>query len=146
MLENQALFSTQASGTGARQASEWLERICAEKDIAPEQLFRLDSCLTEVLANIIDHGGEGALAAPVELALHTERTADVERVVLSISDAGQPFDPLAYAIKPQATTLEEATPGGLGLTMIHQFSDRLIYAYRDGRNHLTVCVEAPAIR
>lgn len=141
MLETQASFSTQANADGARQASEWLERNCSERGLPSDQLFRLDTCLTEAFANIIDHGGDGALACPVELSLDTGTFAQSNRAILSISDTGRPFDPLTHATKPLAATLEEAMPGGLGLTMIRKFSDNLAYAYQDGRNHLTVIVE-----
>ena len=34
-------------------------------------------------------------------------------------------------------TLDEATPGGLGLVMLRRCSDWICYRYEEGRNHLT---------
>ena len=142
--EARSSFSIHADGVGARLASEWLACSCARWGVPADQLFRLDTCLNEAFANIIDHGGDGALAVPVELSFGTESVVGREQAVLSITDAGLPFDPLAHAIGPQAATLEEAMPGGLGLTMIRKFADDLAYSHKDGRNHLTVVIRWPA--
>ena len=37
-------------------------------------------------------------------------------------------------------SLEEATPGGLGLLMMRKFSDDLTYERSGGRNHLSIIV------
>jgi anti-sigma regulatory factor (Ser/Thr protein kinase) len=94
------------------------------------------------LANIIAHGGASARANPVHLTLDAgESRTGRSFATLSLADSGQPFNPLLAAAKPSAPTLADATPGGLGLTMIANYSDQRDYAFRDGRNHLalTVC-------
>ena len=131
-------FAVAADAAGASAASAWLAQACAEHGVPPEQVYRLDTCLTEVLANVIAHGGEGALAAPVALTLCLEEAGNECHATLGIADCGRPFDPLAHQAAPRAATLDEATPGGLGLTMIRNFSDHQDYTYRDRRNCLTL--------
>lgn len=126
-----------ATADDVRPASEWLEAVASEHDLPAEQIFRLDLCLNEALGNIIFHGGPSAQAAPVLLALAVNADAGQGQAALSVSDAGLPFNPLLAETKHQVVSLSEATPGGLGLTMIASYCDRLDYDFREGRNHLT---------
>ena len=103
--------------------------------------MRLDHCLDEALANVIRHGGPNALASPVHLQFRVRRGAGACTAELSVSDAGLAFDPSAHTIAaPHPASLVDATPGGLGLLLIRNFSDDLSYRHTDGRNHLTITV------
>jgi anti-sigma regulatory factor (Ser/Thr protein kinase) len=133
-------LSVRASEDDVRLASGWLEQTCGELNVPAEQILRLDLCLNEVLANIIAHGGSCAREAPVILSLDAGSDGGDSYATLSLSDAGKPFNPLMVSARPQARTLADATPGGLGLTMIANYSDRLDYAFRDGRNHLDLTI------
>ncbi len=106
-----------------------------------EQLGRLDICLNEVLANVIEHGGEEAISSPIGLEFLVSRLdpSNLEAAI-TVSDSGLAFDPLSFEQKPRTHSLEEAEPGGLGLTMMQEFVDSLSYRYRDGQNRLTFCV------
>ncbi len=60
---------------------------------------------------------------------------------LSVTDAGVAFDPSAQTVVvPHPASLVDATPGGLGLLLIRNFSDELSYRHSEGRNHLTITV------
>lgn len=133
-------LAIRAANEDVRTASEWLERTCAERDVPPDQTFRLDLCLNEALANIISHGGPSALAAPIGLALAVAEDAGGAHARLSLSDSGQAFDPVHQITAPRAPTLADAEPGGLGLTMIRGYCDQLSHERRDGTNHLTIVV------
>ena len=126
-----------ADDAEVRRASEWLETTGAEQGIPREQVAQLHLSLNEALANVIRHGGPAALAQPVGLVLEVHRAKDGGKAAVTISDAGIAFDPLSVERKPPPMTLEEATPGGMGLEMIRQCSDSLFYRHEGGRNHLT---------
>lgn len=136
-------MAVQASEDDVRTASAWLEAACGEAEIPAEQLYRLDLCLNEALANIIFHGGPSARKSPVALSLCVGGEAKVKQARLSVSDAGMAFNPLTAPAAEQATLLTDAVPGGLGLTMIKCYSDRLEYAFLDGRNQLSFIFEWP---
>jgi anti-sigma regulatory factor (Ser/Thr protein kinase) len=127
-----------ASATGAREAAEWLARECDKLRVPPDQVYRVDTCMSEALANVIAHGGEKGLAAPVGLVLSVGFENGQAEAVLSISDHGVAFDSVAAVSKPRPVSLDDAVPGGLGLTMIREFSDTQHYAYGDAQNHLTL--------
>lgn len=124
-----------------RFASEWLGRFCAENNVPDEQIFRLDLCLNEALANIASYGGEAALASPVLLAMAVMADEEQAQASLTVSDSGEPFNPLTVVAQPAAQSLAEAVPGGLGLSMISSCSDQLDYAYLGQKNHLKITVQ-----
>lgn len=135
-----AEISVNADASDIRRASVWLEKNCLEQGVPEDQIQRLDLCLNEVMANIMTHGGPLALSAPVQLQVQVRGRPTAGEVVLTVSDAGVEFDPLAFHSKPRPKTLSEAEPGGLGLTMMHNFSDNLGYRYSEGRNQTVFTV------
>lgn len=132
-----AEISIRADSGEFRQASAWLEKSGAEMGVPAPELERLDLCLNETLANIIEHGGNSALAAPIHLRLEA-RAGEVRcEATLTVSDGGAAYNPLAAPLKPLPGSLAEANPGGLGLRLIRKMSDVLHYSCNDGRNQLT---------
>jgi serine/threonine-protein kinase RsbW len=119
------------------RAAEWLEAGCRRHGVPEEQIQRLVTSLYEVLANIMTHGGDSALAAPIGLELRVTSDGKGAAADVTVSDSGDPFDPLSVAPRETPQTLEEAKPNGMGMTMIRAFSDFLEYRHEGGRNHLT---------
>lgn len=126
-----------ANGAEVRRASEWLETLCRKQGVPQALVERLEICLNEVLANVISHGGMSALSAPIRLMLEVRLDQDCSKASVTVSDAGMAFNPLSAPKSVLPETLAEASPGGLGLVMIHRCSDWLDYRHEDGHNHLT---------
>lgn len=125
-----------ATGAEVRRASEWLDAACRQHDVPKALAERLVLCLNEVLANIINHGGKGALAAPIELSLEVALGQGHGKAGVRVSDAGIAFDPRSVPRRSPPKTLEEASVGGRGLVLVRRCSDWLEYRYEGGRNHL----------
>ncbi|HEY5995145.1 MAG TPA: SpoIIE family protein phosphatase [Gallionellaceae bacterium] len=122
------------------RASEWLKEESLRNAVPAEQLERIDLFLNEALANIIDHGGPSALAAPILLRLNFAQLPGLKEATITLTDAGMAFDPLAHPPKPAPKSLDEAIPGGLGIPMIRSLADEMSYAYLDNQNHLAFTV------
>ena len=60
------------------------------------------------------------------------------RLVLTIDDDGQPFDPTADSPTDFSVSPDERPPGGLGIMLLHQMTDGLSYQRTDGHNILTI--------
>ena len=135
-----AALTIRADMWAARRASGWLESAALAQNVPLEQIVRLDHCLDEALANVIRHGGPTALSSPVHLQFGVRRGVGACTAELSISDAGVAFDPSTFAIAPHPASLVDASPGGLGLLLIRNFSDELSYCHSQDRNHLTITV------
>ena len=83
--------------------------------------------------NIVMHGGLSATQTPVELSFQ----AFPKMAEITVSDSGKAFDPVNAPTTPRPLTLEEAEPGGLGLSIIRGLSNHLDYQFKEGRNILT---------
>jgi anti-sigma regulatory factor (Ser/Thr protein kinase) len=133
-------FSIRADSSEVPRVAAWLGQVGSAEGVPAEPLWRLDLCVTEALANVIDHGGTGAGAQPIRLRLEVRRGGSGGEAAVTVSDAGIRYDPVAAQPKPRPRTLAEAEPGGQGLTILRKFADTLDYAYREDRNHLTIRV------
>jgi sigma-B regulation protein RsbU (phosphoserine phosphatase) len=129
-----------ATATEVRIASEWVAAILAQREVPGAAADRVVLCLNEVLANVIAYGGASARASPVHLSLEVAAGQDGLAASLTVSDAGEAFDPTTVPDAPGPRTLEEAAPGGRGLRIIRRCSDALRYRREGGRNHLTFVV------
>jgi anti-sigma regulatory factor (Ser/Thr protein kinase) len=134
-------LTIQADPLEVRRASTWLQQIAEQYTIPANPLTRLDLCLNEALANILFHGGNSALTAPIYLDFQLCRQAAMHYATIIISDAGVKFDMLSTEEKQRPKTLAEAEPGGLGLIMLRNFTDDLYYDYQDGRNQLKLSIQ-----
>lgn len=140
-MDNEARrLAVRADADDVRVASAWLEQACGELQVPAQQVFRLDLCLNEALANIIAHGGPSGREAPVLLTLEATPGNTGGHAELEVSDAGRAFNPLTGSARETPGTLAEATLGGVGLVIMSCYSDHIDYDFRDGRNHLTFCV------
>ena len=129
-----------ADAAGVRSASLWLEQQGSARAIPSGQIFRLDLCLNEALANTIEHGGQQAVLAPVRLGLELGVSDGSACATLMISDAGLAFNPLSATPKLRPDSLAQASPGGLGLGLMRSFADEVSYAHSQGRNCLRFVV------
>jgi sigma-B regulation protein RsbU (phosphoserine phosphatase) len=127
-------LSIGADGAEARRAAEWLQAACRRREVPQTQAERLELCLHEALANVIIHGGG---SAPIALSIEVGPAPDGAAISVTVSDACAAFNPLSVPQNTPSRTLDETTPGGLGLVMIRRCSDWLDYRYEDGRNHFT---------
>jgi phosphoserine phosphatase RsbU/P len=134
-----ALVAPQNSA-GLWRASEWLKNQGANQAMPAEQLDRLDLILNEALANVIDHGGPAALASPIGLSVRFNHLEARSEATVTVTDGGNPFNPLNHTQRSAPPSLDEAIPGGLGIQMMRTLADELRYAYKDDQNHLVFTV------
>lgn len=127
----------QADPLEFRRASVWLQAAAASLALPQAQIDRLDLCLNEVLANLTEHGGQAVASHPIQLCLEAAPPPG-GCVHLLVADRGQPFDSAKASIKSLPGSLEEATPGGLGLRLVKAFCDGLDYRVLDGCNELRI--------
>ena len=135
-----AELSLSAEYAKIRNASTWLAQTCADLSVPISEINRLDICLNEALANIIEHGGCEVKLSPIKLKIQIVHDSLSNVLTVTLSDKGKPFNPLTYKQKNRANQLEDAVPGGLGLTMMKEFSDELNYTYSNESNHLSFSV------
>lgn len=119
----------------ANKSGEIIEALMASPDMPDDEstLFKIRLCIEEAVENIVNYAyshKDGWIIAS------TQRLGD--KVVISLRDAGIPFDPLAVP-DPDITLPAEARQiGGLGIFLCKQMMDSVRYEYTDGCNVFTM--------
>ncbi len=125
-----------ADAAEARRATDRLEATLLRRGVPQAHAARLTLCGVEVLANVLAHGGKAVLEAPIGLLLEVALNDDHGEARVTVSDAGRAFDPLTVPERAKPRTLDEASPGGMGLALIRRCAELLQYRHAGGRNHL----------
>ncbi|MCP9928348.1 ATP-binding protein [Cyanobium sp. CH-040] len=94
----------------------------------------------EVLMNIVQHGSPPQAAESIRI----DGRFHGDGVELRVEDRGRPFDPCAAPPPDLSAPLEVRRAGGLGVHLLRSLTDEMAYAYRDGRNVLTLRKRSPA--
>lgn len=111
-----------------------LEEFGAANGIPAEQSLRFGLALDELITNVISYGLAGRSDGVIDLFVeHADGALRAE-----LADNGPPFDPLAAETSVPGGDIETRAVGGLGLTLVKTFMDRLDYRRVDGFNRLTM--------
>lgn len=99
----------------------------------------LHVALDELLSNVVAHGfaGREGGEVTVEAVLHSDR------VCVTFTDDGAPFDPLGAAIPDTALPAEERRIGGLGIHLVRRIMDEVSYHRRADRNVVVLTKRLP---
>jgi len=138
-----ALEEILSIATEAREfsrATVWLESVCKARGVPVDERYKLDICLNEALANVLEHGGDAARTAPIGLKLTLSGDRDAGAVWLTLHAGGAPFDPASHRTRPAPRTLEEAEPGGLGILIMRTNADSIIYERLQDANRTSFLV------
>jgi len=117
------------------KCGEIVEWILASPDIpADDEIqFKVRLSVEEAVENIVRYAygnGSGYLQASTSV--------DDGMLVITLEDAGTPFDPLAKPDPDINAGLEEREIGGLGIYLCKQLMDGIYYQFVDGCNLLTL--------
>lgn len=98
-------------------------------------LNQIDLAVEEIFVNIAHYSG----AEDAELLCSYEADENGEAVLeVTFADKGTPFNPLEKADPDITLSAEERDIGGLGIFLTKKFMDSVEYAYKDGKNNLTI--------
>ena len=102
----------------------------------PEEMaFQVTLALEEVAMNIINYAYPEGTPAASQVALKSE----ADKLTITITDQGKPFNPLEDAPAPDLeASLEDRQVGGLGIHLARSLMDEAHYARQDGANRLTM--------
>ncbi len=97
--------------------------------------MQIDIAVEEIFVNISHyayHPGTGTAVIRVEVS------GEPSAVIVTFSDRGIPYDPLAKTDPDVAAPADEREIGGLGIYMVKKSMDSIDYEYRDGQNILRI--------
>jgi serine/threonine-protein kinase RsbW len=113
---------------------DFVRESAAVLDVAPAIISDLLLAVDEAATNVIIHGYRGQ-PGTIEIEVKREAMDAVARV----RDDAPPFDPTGVPAPDLARPLEERPPGGLGIYLIRQYMDEVIYRLMpQGGNELTL--------
>ena len=129
-----------------RDCATWLETMGHEAGLPEHCLRRLDTCLHEALANLLNHGvlpsGSHEAEVSATVTIHGEPD-DSGRASLELVDTFLPFEPTPQRIPEQRPASHAAGlhPGGQGIKLMLHNADKVTYTRADGHNRLTMLVQ-----
>ena len=115
---------------------DWIREHLASIPCSVRTLLELDMIVEEVFINIANYAyGNQIGKAWVDLFMD----ADSNCLTMIFRDKGTPYDPLKKETPDLTSPAEKRAIGGLGIFLVHEYSDSLSYEYKDGENRLTIC-------
>ena len=115
--------------------TEFVDTQLEALDCPMKAQMQIDIAIDELFSNIAFYAygdGEGEATVRFE-ALESPRA-----VRITFIDSGVPYNPLAAEDPDVTLSAEERKIGGLGVYMVKKSMDAMEYAYKDGRNMLSI--------
>jgi anti-sigma regulatory factor (Ser/Thr protein kinase) len=107
-----------------------------ENSFSDKVLFNVVLTIEELVSNMIKYGTVEGAAHTVEVSLEI----GPKSVKIEIEDDGKPFNPLSVLAPDLDCPAGEREPGGLGIFLVCQFAEAMLYEKRADKN-LTVVVK-----
>ena len=121
---------------------EFIETASEQYAVIDEQIcYDLKLAVDEACTNVITHGYAGMNPGSIILTLEMEP----ERVVVTITDFGHPFEPGEASMPDLEAELEDRPTGGFGLFFIYQVMDEINYETNQDGNRLIFVKRLPSI-
>jgi anti-sigma regulatory factor (Ser/Thr protein kinase) len=103
----------------------------ADAHALPDSVRRsIQVALDELLSNTIVHGFAGREGGKVTV----EAVLRTDRVCVTLTDDGRPFDPLGMDAPNTALSTQARRIGGLGIHLVRRIMDEVTYHRRADRN------------
>jgi anti-sigma regulatory factor (Ser/Thr protein kinase) len=112
----------------------WLAEIAARDSLPARAAFQLDLVLTEAVTNVMDYAHSADGGGRIDLVYAIEAGS----IRIEIADDGPPFDPTVRAEVVLPSSLDAATPGGLGIHLMRRYTLDMAYRRDNGRNILSM--------
>ena len=115
--------------------TDFVDEELEAKDCPIKARMQIDIAIDEILSNIAQYAYRpetGPATVRVEVG------GDPLEVVVTFIDGGVPYDPLALGDPDVTASFEDREIGGLGIFLVKQTMDDVVYEYRDGRNILRI--------
>ncbi|MDW8351801.1 MAG: ATP-binding protein [Anaerolineae bacterium] len=109
-----------------QRASAFVSEIAATIGFCGLQLCHVELAVDEACANIVEHAYAHKPGGRIHIHVHAEPG---HRIVITLIDTGQPFDPQAVAVYDPSTGVDDARPGGFGLFLIQRAMDEVQFEF-----------------
>jgi anti-sigma regulatory factor (Ser/Thr protein kinase) len=97
--------------------------------------MQINIAIDEIFGNIAHYAykpNDGSATVRVEVL------KEPLSVIITFIDNGKPYDPLKTKEPDITLSVDDREVGGLGIYMVKNLMDEIIYEYKDGKNILTI--------
>ncbi len=116
-------------------ATDFLNGVLEKAGCPLRASLQLAVALDELMSNVARYAyapGTGKITVSAEIR------EDPRRVVVTLTDAGAPYDPLQKSDPDVTLSADERRIGGLGIFIVKKTMDDMTYEYKDGKNVVTI--------
>jgi serine/threonine-protein kinase RsbW len=114
--------------------SDHLERMGQSLGIPKRSLFEVNLALDELFTNIISYGFSDQSEHTIRVSISAEKNC----LTVVIEDDGIPFNPLMSPAAELPCNLAECKVGGLGIHLVKNLMDEVLYSRCGNNNVLTI--------
>lgn len=111
---------------------EWVEQMGEEMQLDMPDIFQINLALEEAVVNVMNY------AYPEETGreIWLEAEGDNKSIAFTLSDEGIAFDPTQEEAPDITLAAEDRQIGGLGIFLVNQIMQSVVYERVDGKNIL----------
>ena len=135
-------MKTQADERNLSKVTSFIEEALEGAGCPMKMIMQILLAVEEIYVNICHYAykpGTGDAFIRVEIDEKSrDEASSGKRVMITTIDQGQPYDPLKKEDPDVTLSAEERKVGGLGIFLVKNIMDEVLYEYRDGSNVLTM--------
>lgn len=111
---------------------EWVEQMGEEMQLDMPDIFQINLALEEAVVNVMNY------AYPEETGreIWLEAEGDNKSIAFTLADEGIAFDPTQEEAPDITLAAEDRQIGGLGIFLVNQIMESVVYERVDGKNIL----------
>ena len=123
------------------QIADFIEVTARDAGWSDDDIYRVQMAVDEACSNIIEHAYGPDRQGDIKLSCRVQAERDL---VISIHDAGRPFDPTLVPEPPRGSDWENLPEGGLGLYFMRRLMDQMTFHFDEQNgNTLTMLKRRP---
>ncbi|WP_320172730.1 ATP-binding protein [Maridesulfovibrio sp.] len=126
-------FSLKSDISELRVLAEKIESFGSEHGVSDKTVFELNLVLDELFTNLVSYGCKSD-RHKFDIVMELKDGV----LTIWIEDDGKEFNPLDAPEPDVGCKCEERKVGGLGIHFMRKMMDSIEYAWKDGRNKLTL--------
>lgn len=138
MERRKEVIEVEAVSGNLDQVTGFVEEQVLQMGCPPKLAMQIILAVEEAFVNVVDYAYApkiGMCRIAVETAQLDEGRGDA---VITFIDSGKAFNPLLKENPDITLSVDERQIGGLGIYMVKEIMDSVVYEYKDAENHLTM--------
>ena len=114
---------------------QFVDEVLKDMNCSPKIQMQIDLAVEEVFVNIANYAYQPETG---NAAVRVETDPERSGIVITFTDSGKPYNPLAREDPDVTLPIGQRKIGGLGIYLVKSKMDHVSYEYRDGMNVLTI--------